>query len=74
MRHAEDPTPLICQGTWDGLILEAAQGDNGFGYDPLFLVPELNKASAELTPDQKNSRSHRGQAVKQLIENIQAYL
>ncbi|WP_432471667.1 RdgB/HAM1 family non-canonical purine NTP pyrophosphatase [Amphritea sp. HPY] len=74
MRHAEDPTPLICQGTWDGLILDSARGDNGFGYDPLFLVPELDKASAELTPEQKNSRSHRGQAVKQLIENIQAYL
>lgn len=74
MRHAEDPTPLICQGTWDGLILDAARGDNGFGYDPLFLVPDLGKASAELTPEQKNSRSHRGQAVKQLIENIQAYL
>jgi len=74
MRHAEDPTPLICQGTWDGLILDAARGDNGFGYDPLFMVPELAKASAELTPEQKNSRSHRGQAVKQLIESIQAYL
>ena len=55
MRHAEDPTPLICQGTWEGRILLEARGDNGFGYDPLFLVPELDKASAELPPEQKTS-------------------
>ncbi len=74
MRHAEDPTPLICQGSWEGSILREAQGQNGFGYDPLFLVPELGCASAELTPEQKHERSHRGQAVRQLIASIAPYL
>ncbi|MDI3324643.1 XTP/dITP diphosphatase [Pontibacterium granulatum] len=74
MRHAEDPTPLICQGTWEGRILLEARGDNGFGYDPLFLVPELDQASAELPPEQKNKLSHRGQAVAELIERIKPYL
>ncbi|MBY4676421.1 XTP/dITP diphosphatase [Marinobacterium arenosum] len=74
MRHAEDPTPLICQGTWEGLILREPRGDNGFGYDPLFLVPTLGKASAELPPEQKNQLSHRGQAVKELIARIGPYL
>ena len=74
MRHAEDPTPLICQGTWEGQILPQPQGDNGFGYDPLFLVPGLDIASAQLPPEQKNRLSHRGQAVQQLIKMIPAYL
>lgn len=74
MRHAEDPTPLICQGSWEGQILEQPSGDNGFGYDPLFLVPELNKASAELAPEQKNKLSHRGKAVAEFKQKIQAYL
>jgi len=67
MRHALDPTPLIVQGTWEGLILAAPRGDNGFGYDPLFWVPSKNCSSAELPPDVKNSLSHRGQALRQLI-------
>ncbi|MEH6578298.1 MAG: XTP/dITP diphosphatase [Amphritea sp.] len=74
MRHADDPTPLICQGTWEGRILTTPQGDNGFGYDPLFLIPELDKASAQLPPEQKNQLSHRGQAVKELIKLIPNYL
>lgn len=74
MRHENDPTPLICQGSWEGLILEESSGDNGFGYDPLFLIPELNKTSAQLAPEQKNALSHRGQAVKQLKEAITPYL
>ncbi|BBB24835.1 RdgB/HAM1 family non-canonical purine NTP pyrophosphatase [Amphritea japonica] len=74
MRHAEDPTPLICQGTWEGQILPQPQGDNGFGYDPLFLVPGLDIASAQLPPEQKNRLSHRGQAVQQLTKMIPAYL
>lgn len=74
MRHAEDPTPLICQGSWEGQILPLPQGDNGFGYDPLFLVPGLDIASAQLPPEQKNKISHRGQAVQQLIQLIPAYL
>lgn len=67
LRHAEDPTPLICQGTWEGRILESPQGDNGFGYDPLFLVPEFGCSSAELSPEQKNALSHRGQALRKLV-------
>jgi len=67
LRHAEDPTPLIFQGTWEGQILEAPRGDNGFGYDPLFLVPEFGCSSAELSPERKNALSHRGQALRKLV-------
>ncbi len=67
MRHADDPTPLICQGSWEGRILTAARGSNGFGYDPVFYVPTHNCASAELAADIKNSLSHRGQALRQLV-------
>jgi XTP/dITP diphosphohydrolase len=67
MRHADDPTPIICQGTWEGRILFAPSGDNGFGYDPLFFVPEQNCSSAELTPETKNQLSHRGQALRKLL-------
>lgn len=74
MRHANDPTPLICQGSWEGTILEQASGSNGFGYDPLFWIPELEKASAELAPEQKNQLSHRGQAVQLLKQSIEPYL
>ena len=70
MRHAEDPTPIICQGVWPGLILEKPQGENGFGYDPLFWVPEQNCSSAELTPEVKNRISHRGRALKLLLEAL----
>jgi len=68
MRHASDPTPVICQGTWEGVILEAPQGENGFGYDPVFFVPEKNCSSAQLDADTKNSMSHRGKAL-QLLSN-----
>jgi XTP/dITP diphosphohydrolase len=67
MRHAEDPTPLICQGTWEGRILFEPRGDNGFGYDPVFYVPSHNCSSAELPSEVKNSLSHRGQALQKLL-------
>jgi len=67
MRHGDDPTPLICQGTWEGRILNTPQGDNGFGYDPIFEVPELGKSSAQLASDEKNRLSHRGQALARLV-------
>ncbi len=67
MRHGDDPTPLICQGTWEGRILNTPQGDNGFGYDPIFEVPELGKSSAQLESDKKNRLSHRGQALARLV-------
>ncbi|MET0013967.1 MAG: XTP/dITP diphosphatase [Sedimenticola sp.] len=67
MRHAEDPTPIICQGTWEGIILREPRGENGFGYDPLFLVPDQGCTSAELSAERKNSLSHRGQALRKLL-------
>ncbi len=70
MRHAEDPTPLICQGTWEGVILNEPQGDNGFGYDPLFFVPMEGCSSAQLSPEAKNRLSHRGQALRKLLEAL----
>ena len=67
MRHAGDPTPLICQGTWEGIITLAPQGENGFGYDPVFFVPGHNCTSAELPAATKNELSHRGQALRALV-------
>jgi XTP/dITP diphosphohydrolase len=67
LRHADDPTPLICQGTWEGRILRAPQGENGFGYDPVFFVPAAGCSSAELAAERKNALSHRGQALRQLL-------
>ena len=67
LRHERDPTPLICQGTWDGRILKTARGTGGFGYDPVFFVPTEDRASAELPPDLKNRLSHRGQALRALL-------
>jgi len=67
MRHASDPTPLICQGSWEGRILFKPQGENGFGYDPVFYVPSHDCSSAELPADIKNSLSHRGQALRNLL-------
>ncbi len=66
LRHADDPTPLICQGTWAGRILTEPSGANGFGYDPVFYVPSERCSAAELTPAIKNRLSHRAQALGQL--------
>ncbi|WP_146105517.1 XTP/dITP diphosphatase [Psychrosphaera saromensis] len=71
MRHADDPTPIICQGSWDGVISTERQGENGFGYDPVFFQPQLNLAAAQLNPDQKHSLSHRGKALRQLMAQFQ---
>ncbi len=70
MQHAADPTPLICQGTWKGIITLEPQGDNGFGYDPIFYVPEHNCTSAQLSAKVKNSLSHRGQALRLLVKQL----
>ncbi|WP_354671195.1 XTP/dITP diphosphatase [Thiohalobacter sp. IOR34] len=67
MRHGGDPTPLIFQGTWEGRILDAPRGENGFGYDPVFWVPEEGCSAAELSAARKNALSHRGQALRKLI-------
>ena len=71
LRHARDPTPIICQGTWDGRIVPEPRGDNGFGYDPVFYVPTHDCSSAELAADVKNSLSHRGQALQKLVAALQ---
>ncbi|MFT6311584.1 MAG: XTP/dITP diphosphohydrolase, partial [Porticoccus sp.] len=70
LRHATDPTPLICQGTWEGLISTEFVGDNGFGYDPLFFIPSLMLGSAQLSSEQKNKLSHRGQAMIKLLKKL----
>ncbi|WP_144392339.1 RdgB/HAM1 family non-canonical purine NTP pyrophosphatase [Pleionea sediminis] len=67
MKHHKDPTPLICQGHWEGSILTKPQGDGGFGYDPLFFCPEHKTSAANLTAEQKHSISHRGKALSQLF-------
>ncbi|ENY73875.1 HAM1 protein [Aeromonas diversa CDC 2478-85] len=66
MRHENDPTPLICQASWEGLITEELRGQNGFGYDPVFFVPGEGCTSAELPAERKNQLSHRGQALARL--------
>ncbi|EOG9063427.1 XTP/dITP diphosphatase [Vibrio fluvialis] len=71
MRHENDPTPLVCHGKWEGSILTQAHGSNGFGYDPIFFVPEENCASAQLEPMRKKQLSHRGQALKKLFQAIE---
>ena len=73
LRHALDPTPLICQGTWEGRILFEPRGSNGFGYDPVFYVPTHDCASAELPPEVKNRLSHRGQAMALLLAALRAH-
>ncbi|WP_119468863.1 RdgB/HAM1 family non-canonical purine NTP pyrophosphatase [Vibrio cholerae] len=71
MRHADDPTPIVCPGKWEGKILPAPHGSNGFGYDPIFWVPEENCASAELEPVRKKQLSHRGKALQKLFKAIE---
>jgi XTP/dITP diphosphohydrolase len=68
VRNASDPLPLIAEGIWRGEIARAPRGANGFGYDPLFLLPHLGKTAAELDPGEKNRISHRGQALTKLLE------
>ncbi|QEY17401.1 XTP/dITP diphosphatase [Cellvibrio sp. KY-GH-1] len=72
MRHAEDPTPILCHGVWEGVILSEPRGLGGFGYDPLFFVPTHNCASAELSKDEKNRISHRGKAMQELLQKLSA--
>lgn len=70
MRHENDPTPLVCHGKWEGQILTEEHGENGFGYDPIFFVPEDNCASAELDPSRKKQLSHRGKALASLFKAL----
>ncbi len=70
MRHAHDPMPILCQGTWEGRILHKAAGCNGFGYDPLFYVPSHDCSSAQLDPAEKNRISHRARALQKLMHRL----
>ncbi|MCB1956280.1 MAG: RdgB/HAM1 family non-canonical purine NTP pyrophosphatase [Rhodocyclaceae bacterium] len=72
LRHEADPHPLIADGQWNGEILRAPRGDNGFGYDPLFLLPEMDQTAAELDGALKNTLSHRAQAMRHLLTRLQA--
>lgn len=68
LRHADDPQPIIVDSSWDGSIIDHPRGEGGFGYDPHFFLPEFDKTSAELTAEQKNRISHRGQALLKLVQ------
>ena len=70
MRHKQDPSPVICEGSWEGRITLQKQGENGFGYDPIFYVPTHDSCSAQLSAEQKNEISHRGQALAALAEKL----
>ena len=70
LRHAEDPTPIICQGTWEGSIAFEHRGTHGFGYDPIFYVPEMACHAAELDKPTKHSLSHRGKAIDQFLQQM----
>ncbi len=73
-RRADDPQPLICEAEWHGEIVRAPHGSGGFGYDPLFLIPELRRTAAELKPEHKNRISHRGQALAALAARLRPAL
>ncbi|MEJ5113466.1 XTP/dITP diphosphatase [Erwinia billingiae] len=68
LRHAEDPTPLVFHGSWQGEITRSAVGEGGFGYDPIFFVPKLGKTAGEMTKAEKHAVSHRGKAMTLLLE------
>ena len=70
VHHADDPQPIITEGEWHGEVIDTAQGENGFGYDPYFWVPEKNCTAAQLSSDDKNAMSHRGKALRLLMERL----
>jgi len=70
VRHADDPQPVIADGVWRGRIVDTPRGAGGFGYDPYFLVPEFDRTAAELAPQEKNAVSHRGQALRALVDKL----
>ena len=72
VRHAEDPCPIIAEGLWHGEVVDAPRGAGGFGYDAHFLLPRLGKTAAELSPEEKNTVSHRAQALRALVARLQA--
>jgi len=70
VRHASDPEPVIVEKSWEGQILRELKGKNGFGYDPIFYLPELNCTSAQLSAEEKNRKSHRGQALQEILKHL----
>ncbi len=74
LRNAEDPVPLIAEGIWKGIAITEPRGTNGFGYDPMFYLPQRQRTSAELSPGVKNRISHRGQALRKLVKQINTLL
>ncbi len=70
VRHADDPQPLIAEGRWEGEVIAEPRGDGGFGYDPHFLLPALGRTAAQLAPEEKNQLSHRGQALRALVNRL----
>lgn len=70
LRHADDPVPLIAHGAWWGYVVDTPRGTNGFGYDPLFEDPQLGSTAAQLSADRKDERSHRGQALRELVHQL----
>ena len=70
VRHADDPQPVIADGRWNGEMIATRRGNGGFGYDPYFFIPALGMCAAELTADEKNALSHRGQALRALVEKL----
>lgn len=74
LRHANDPQPLICEGSWEGRIIDERRGSNGFGYNPVFLDEELGLTAAQMEPDQKNGRSHRAKALELLLHKLSSQL
>jgi XTP/dITP diphosphohydrolase len=70
VRHADDPQPVIADGVWRGQVIDTPRGANGFGYDPYFLVPDFGRTAAELAPAEKNAVSHRGQALRALVDKL----
>ena len=73
MRHAEDPTPLVCQGSWEGEIVLEPRGEFGFGYDPHFQISGDGRTAAEMPPEEKNRVSHRARALQQLIAQLREH-
>jgi XTP/dITP diphosphohydrolase len=73
LSHAHDPTPLVCEGSWQGMITKHSAGENGFGYDPIFFDPNENCTAAQLSSAKKNLISHRGQALRRLIKKLNRY-
>jgi len=70
VRHPDDPQPIIADGRWNGVMVDTPRGEGGFGYDPYFYIPSLGKCAAELSADEKNALSHRGQALRALVEKL----